>query len=104
VKKTSPVISLVLCLAVSFVYFSCKKGQGPTDLASMTKVVAGDVEKGYMDKVHDSHEGAVKCVECHHKDENPDRIKKCADCHADDDAKEKAESLCLGCHKGGEKK
>ena len=48
---------------------------------------------------HKTHEDAgVKCINCHHKKDNPDRIKQCASCHRGDNGYETMHGLCVDCH------
>lgn len=48
---------------------------------------------------HKTHEDiGMKCVECHHKKDNPERIKQCASCHKGDNGYETMHGLCVDCH------
>ncbi|MBN2161230.1 MAG: cytochrome c3 family protein [Spirochaetes bacterium] len=48
---------------------------------------------------HKTHEEeGMKCVECHHKNANPERIKKCAVCHTGANGYETMHGLCVDCH------
>ncbi len=48
---------------------------------------------------HKTHEKiGMKCVECHHKTANPDRIKQCAFCHIGENGYTTMHGLCLDCH------
>jgi Zn finger protein HypA/HybF involved in hydrogenase expression len=91
----------VLCgfiaVIIPAVFISCKKN-APTDLAQLTKFVASQTSKDQVNVLHKTHEKAeVACVTCHHKFENPERIKTCSTCHGGDE-KRIAQDLCLKCH------
>ena len=48
---------------------------------------------------HTTHKKqGIRCVTCHHKDFNDDRIKKCAVCHTGDDGYKTMHGLCVDCH------
>ena len=48
---------------------------------------------------HKTHEDlGMACVDCHHKQNNDERIKNCAVCHNGDDGYEKLHGLCVDCH------
>ncbi|MBN1495701.1 MAG: cytochrome c3 family protein [Spirochaetes bacterium] len=48
---------------------------------------------------HKTHEGlGIQCIECHHKKDNPERIKQCATCHIGDNGYNTMHGLCLDCH------
>lgn len=48
---------------------------------------------------HKTHEDmGMKCVDCHHKNANADRIKQCAVCHKGDNGYETMHGLCVDCH------
>ena len=86
-----------MVLILASIFISCKK-KGPTDLTELTVIVASQSGKDYMDIVHKTHEKAgIDCYKCHHKWENPDRIRNCSNCHVDD-IKKVTNDTCLKCH------
>lgn len=87
----------IMVLILASIFISCKK-KGPTDLTELTVIVASQSGKDYMDIVHKTHEKAgIDCYKCHHKWENPDRIRNCSNCHVDD-IKKVTNDTCLKCH------
>lgn len=49
---------------------------------------------------HNIHEKQqVKCIQCHHKKGNPERVKRCAWCHRGQKESELIHTLCITCHK-----
>ena len=69
-----------------------------TDLVTISKINK-DAQLGAVTLPHVKHEKAgVKCVVCHHKKNNDDRIKICARCHGEG-ADELMHNLCVNCHK-----
>ncbi len=96
-KILKPLICGTVVLMLSSAFISCKK-KGPTDLSELTVIVASQSGKDYMDIVHKTHEHAgIDCYKCHHKWENPDRIRNCSNCHVDDIKKITGDN-CLKCH------
>jgi len=80
-----------------------------TDHVVITKITKyGTQEDGvspYRSKVgsvimsHKTHEDiGLACVDCHHKENNDERIKTCAKCHYGDDGYEKLHGKCVDCH------
>ena len=92
----SIICSLVVLILASLVV-SCKK-KGPTNLAELKVIVATQTSKDYMDIVHKTHANVeIDCYKCHHKWENPDRIRNCSNCHIDD-IEQITRDNCLKCH------
>src|SRR3990172_9791516 len=92
---------VILCCAIlviiSAIFISCKK-KAPTDLSLLTTHVASQSGKDQVNILHQTHEKAeVTCIKCHHKFENPARIKICSKCHGGDE-KRITEALCVKCH------
>jgi hypothetical protein len=87
--------------------------KGPVDMKVLIPIVASESGKDNMDIVHKTHESAgIDCYKCHHKWENPDRIRNCTNCHPKDakdvkdakDAKDVGDvaqitkDTCVKCH------
>ncbi len=56
--------------------------------------------------IHDKHEMKdVKCIRCHHKLNNDERIKICGsvNCHTGAGAEERIHNLCITCHKSNKR-
>ena len=100
-KRQKFLLFLVLLLFISVSFILCKKeipeGAKSTDIVLISKV------NNTMDAVKIPHikhqEAEVKCVVCHHKNENDDRIKNCSKCHKGKGADETMHNLCVNCHK-----
>lgn len=89
------IVSLLFLISVFFLYNCKSETNSPVavDTVKITKI--GDSAK-QVSMSHESHEDAdVKCITCHHKEYNDDRIKKCAECHED---KEFMHNFCITCH------
>ena len=85
-----------------------------TDNVVITKITAykpldesikapdGQVYKGNVGAVtmsHSVHENhGLKCVDCHHKNGNDERVKKCAPCHYGYEGFNTMHGLCVDCH------
>ncbi len=70
-----------------------------TNLVIISKVNK-DAQLGAVTMPHVKHENAgIKCVDCHHKKNNDDRIKICSKCHQGEGADELMHNLCVNCHK-----
>lgn len=83
---------------------SCKQGtesvdKDSTDLVVITKLYKNN-EMPPVKMSHQKHEDAdVKCITCHHKDNNDDRIKVCSKCHMKKGSEDVLhDDLCIGCH------
>ncbi|OHD64589.1 MAG: hypothetical protein A2176_08875 [Spirochaetes bacterium RBG_13_51_14] len=111
-KKIAPIAIAVI---IGGIIASCKldprsTGETSTDVVTITKTTraygtekAGEpVYKSQVGAVRMSHKAhedkGVKCVECHHKENNPDREKKCAKCHYGENGYETMHGLCVNCH------
>jgi len=109
----------VVCLSILVigVIIGCSEGTtninpSPTDVVTVTDVNKFITEKdklaglsatmNAMDPVampHKKHEDAgIKCVICHHKNGNDDRIKQCAECHKGATGEDTIHNLCINCH------
>jgi formate-dependent nitrite reductase cytochrome c552 subunit len=86
-------------------------GDSATDNVTITKITrygtAADgitplkAKVGPVVMSHQTHEReGLACVDCHHKDKNPEREKACARCHIGDNGFEAMHGLCLDCHIG----
>lgn len=102
------VISLVM-VSISIGY--SQKGTISTNVVKITKadnyLTKGDINRGekktgnkmaVVKMSHDKHKD-IKCITCHHKEGNDDRIKKCALCHKGNSGMEIMHELCIECHK-----
>lgn len=88
-----------LCCAIlaGVIMAGCAK-KGTTDLDSLVRIVASQEVKGNLDNFHFMHQKAgMVCDNCHHKFNNPDRVKICANCHRGNERKI-AKELCQKCH------
>lgn len=84
----------------------------PTDVVTITDVNAAITEKDLAAGIHktnnfvppvqmshEKHEAqGIKCVLCHHKHKNDDRIKQCAACHKGDKGRDLMHNFCIECH------
>jgi hypothetical protein len=96
-NKLKLLIICIIAFMIPALCISCKK-KGPTELSELTKIVASQSSKDEMDIVHKTHEKAgIDCYNCHHKWENPDRIRNCSNCHQKDVGKI-TKDTCLKCH------
>ncbi len=101
-KKIIPLICSIVILMLPALLVSCKK-KGPTDMPELTRIVATQTSKDDMDIVHKTHEKAgIDCYKCHHKWENPDRIRNCSNCHQKDIV-QITKDTCLKCHTAKDK-
>lgn len=93
------IMTLCVCAIIAGIVSvgSCSS-KGPTDLNKLKKIVASQTPKDEMDLVHKAHEKAgIDCYQCHHKWENPDRIRNCTNCHRGKE-EEIARGICVKCH------
>lgn len=96
-NKLNLLTCCLLAVIIPALFVSCKK-KGPTDMAELTRIVATQSTKDEMDIVHKTHEKAgIDCYKCHHKWENPDRIRNCSNCHQKD-LVVITKDTCLKCH------
>lgn len=105
-KGKNVLIGLVI-LAVFLITVSCKEGTtsinpSPTDVVTITKIMSEeDVQMLYVKMPHNLHEEAgVECQTCHHKNDNPARIKTCSgkDCHYGEEGDKLIHTFCIDCH------
>ncbi len=107
---------IIITISVVFAVVSCdtdpwKHGGNPknTDTVTIKKITRYGKQKdglssykgqvGAVRMSHSVHEHAgMKCVDCHHKENNPERIKECAVCHYGDKGYDTMHGLCLDCH------
>ena len=55
--------------------------------------------QGAVRMSHEAHaKGKVRCVTCHHRKDNDDRIKQCARCHKGAPAQDRMHGACITCH------
>ncbi len=109
-------LSFLVAIAVIFAV-GCSQGTttinpSKTDVVTVTDInkyiTEKDTQSGLtatmnaMDPVmmpHKTHEEAgVKCIVCHHKQGNDDRIKQCAVCHKGASGEDTLHNLCINCH------
>ena len=114
--KIFKLFPLFLCLFFSVIFFACEMdpwiqrgNQVDTDYVVIKKITAygdklGEVSKykgnvGAVTMSHSVHEQqGLKCIDCHHKNGNDDRIKECAKCHKGDEGYNTMHGLCVDCH------
>lgn len=110
---------LAVCVSILIIsmIIGCSEGTtninpSPTDVVTVTNINTFITEKdkaagitatlNAMDAVlmpHSKHENAgIKCVICHHKEGNDDRIKQCAACHKGARGEDTIHGLCINCH------
>jgi hypothetical protein len=71
-----------------------------SDIVKINKVISENTKASNVMMPHQKHEDAgVKCISCHHKNNNDERIKKCAECHQKKKGYETMHKLCLTCHR-----
>lgn len=106
------ILPLTIAVIIGGCIVSCKLdpwtgGDSPTDIVTITKTTrsfkADDPhyksQVGAVKISHKTHqEKGLKCENCHHKNNNPDREKKCAVCHRGDNGYETLHGLCVDCH------
>jgi hypothetical protein len=106
VNKQKSVILLIVIAVMAMPFASCGQLAGPKGEITITKLnKPGDM--GPVKFIHDKHETKqVKCIVCHHKVNNDDRIKICGteNCHTGQGAEETIHNLCINCHKEKGKK
>jgi hypothetical protein len=111
-KKILPIAAAVIIaiLIASCKYDAWQAGDSPTDIVSITKITRNldaskPEENKYASQVgtvrmsHKVHQDkGLKCVDCHHVKNNPEREKTCAKCHRGDNGYETMHGLCVDCH------
>ena len=106
--------AFVLIIISGLALFFCSRSKpSSTDIVKITNVnkfiTEKDINEGvkrtkdkkseviFSHQAHEDHD--VKCVVCHHKFENDDRIKNCAMCHKGKEGEDYYHTLCIDCHK-----
>jgi hypothetical protein len=90
-------ICCATCILTTASIVACAR-KGPVDLSVLKPIVASESGKDNMDIVHKTHENAgIDCYNCHHKWENPDRIRNCTNCHTKD-LPQITKDTCVKCH------
>lgn len=111
-KRILPIAAavIIVIVIVSCKYDPWQAGDSPTDVVSITKITRNpdaakpgeSIYKSQVGTVHMSHKAhqdeGLKCVDCHHVKNNPEREKKCAACHQGDNGYETMHGLCVDCH------
>ncbi|HOT45511.1 MAG TPA: cytochrome c3 family protein [Spirochaetota bacterium] len=101
-NRTNLLVCCIVAVMIPTLFVSCKK-KGPTDMAELTRIVSTRSTKDEMDIVHKTHEKTgIDCYRCHHKWENPDRIRNCSNCHQKDIV-QITKDTCLKCHEANGK-
>jgi len=113
--KAERLFSAIAVGLLIFVLSSCELdpwvtgSKNSTDKVVITKITKFGKQKdgvspmksqvGGVTMSHKTHEDAgLICENCHHKKNNPDRIKVCARCHVGDNGYERLHGLCVDCH------
>lgn len=103
---------IFLILMLIMFLSSCTRQYSSTDVVAFTNInthlTEEDIKEGnrrthaQMPAVrlsHFKHEDAgVECIVCHHKHDNPSRLKKCNYCHKGIRGVEDMHEYCIGCH------
>lgn len=108
---------LLVCAVFSVIVFLSCDGTASlnlenTDMVTITDVNSrisdADVKAGvrktnnFVNPVMMSHvkhqEAGMKCVQCHHRNGNNDRLKQCAACHKGGEGRDLMHNFCIGCH------
>lgn len=111
------VLVIYLSMLIILGFVSCSEGTtninpSPTDVVFVKDVNAFITQNDRMSGIeatmnemdpvampHNKHEKAgIKCVICHHKEGNDDRIKQCAVCHKGAAGEDTIHNLCINCH------
>jgi formate-dependent nitrite reductase cytochrome c552 subunit len=109
------ILPIVVALAIGGMIASCKLDPWetdvfPTDVVTITKTTkifdtqkqTAQVYKSQVGSVKFSHKvhekQGLKCIDCHHKQGNPEREKACAKCHNGDNGYKTMHGLCINCH------
>jgi hypothetical protein len=113
--KIIKLFPLFLCLLFSIIFYACeidpwtqRGNRVDTDMVVIKKITAygkqvdGVQYKGNVGAVTMSHnvhgQHGIQCIDCHHKNNNDDRIKECARCHSGDKGYNTMHGLCVDCH------
>ena len=100
-NRQNSVILMIVIAVIALPLASCSQFAGPKGEITIVKLIKPG-ETAPVKFNHDKHEAKkVKCVVCHHKINNDDRIKICAgdNCHAGKGAVETIHKFCINCHK-----
>ncbi len=96
-KCIKTAICCMTCLLTIVSVSACSR-KGPVDVSVLVPIVESKSGKDNMDIVHKMHENAgIDCYKCHHKWENPDRIRNCSNCHTNDSV-QITKDTCVKCH------
>lgn len=96
-KKYKTAICCATSILIMMSVVACSR-KGPVDVAVLIPIVKSESGKDNMDIVHTTHKNAgIDCYKCHHKWENPDRIRNCSNCHTKD-IKQITIDTCVKCH------
>ncbi len=114
-RYNSLIIRYILTSLLAFTIpplIACSNNQSGTDRVAITSVNAfyTDADAAHGMKTlettirvtmsHGSHEKSdIKCVTCHHKSNNDERIKKCAYCHKGIEGARHLHTFCITCHR-----
>lgn len=97
-------------ITIAFVYTGC--AQEIDDRIIITNfnkfITSADIQNGikkssgfykqHVNFSHLTHEKHAKCLTCHHRNFNDERIKKCAYCHKGNPGSRTIHDFCIGCH------
>ncbi len=103
---------LILIIAITIIpVLACSDNQSGTDIVTITGVndyyTDADTARGMktlettirVKMSHSIHEKSnIRCVTCHHKSGNDERIKKCAFCHKGLAGAKLFHTFCIKCH------
>jgi len=82
--------------------FTGKEGDLISKKLKLNKIKKSPLMKAAVGSVKMSHlvhtDIGLKCIDCHHVENNKSRIKKCALCHRGNDGFDKLHQRCLDCH------
>ncbi len=106
------IIVMFIACAMSLLRCNDAGGISPTDVVTITDVNSAITEKdvgagvqktnNFLPQVkmsHEKHEAqGMKCVQCHHRQKNDDRIKQCAACHKGEGGRDIMHNFCVECH------
>ena len=113
--ELNKILPFAAAVIIGFCIASCEpdpwqSGDSPTDVVSITKITRNLNAQKPEDSLYKSQVGTVrmshkahqdkglKCVDCHHVKNNPEREKTCAKCHQGDNGYETMHGLCVDCH------
>ncbi|MCP4131686.1 MAG: hypothetical protein GY754_11970 [bacterium] len=116
-KQKSILFKLAVLTLLAAAVSSCSKEESGTDIVVLTKgntyITSEDLQQGIKKATgsvapvrmsHRLHKKAgLKCINCHHRKNNPSRVKKCVYCHKGLAGAEHLHSFCIDCHKKEQK-